>query len=28
MISIDSLSKKYGASTVVDDISFVRQRAG
>ena len=27
MITIDSLSKKYGASTVVDDISFVA-RAG
>ena len=23
MITIDSLSKKYGATTVVDDISFV-----
>ena len=26
MITIDSLTKKYGATTVVDDISFTARR--
>ena len=28
MITIDSLSKKYGSSTVVDDVSFIARPAG